>query len=62
MHLWNVAPTFFYPDRHHLVAVDAKESDERACKLIRDAHRNLVLPGVGIKKTEGFSPAVESTT
>jgi hypothetical protein len=36
---------------HRLVAVRAKQSDERGRELIRYAHRYLVVPGVRIEKT-----------
>jgi predicted nucleic acid-binding Zn ribbon protein len=45
----------FEPKRHCLVAVSAERNDERGCKLVRYAHRYLVVPGVRIEKKEGFT-------
>jgi hypothetical protein len=34
-----------------------ERSEERGCELVRYAHRYLVVPGVRIKKIEGFTPS-----
>jgi hypothetical protein len=41
---------------HRLITVRAERSYERGCELVRYAHRNLVVPGVRIEKTEGLAP------
>jgi hypothetical protein len=56
MHRWKVAPAFFDPEGHHLVAICDERSYEGCRELVCYAHRNLVVPGVRIKKTEGLAP------
>jgi hypothetical protein len=55
MHLESSA-CIFEPKGHHLVAVRAERSDERGCELVRYAQCYMVVPGVRIEKTEGFTP------
>jgi hypothetical protein len=46
----------FEPKGHRLIAIRTKRSNEQGYELVRYAHRNLVVPGVRIEKTEGLAP------
>jgi hypothetical protein len=44
------------PEGHRLIEIRAKRCDERGCELVRHTHRDLVVLGVRIEKTEGLAP------
>ena len=43
---WKVAPTFFSPKRHHLIAIDSPIGDERRLVFVWWIHLNLIVSEV----------------